>query len=473
MRSRIRGTRIQTAFCLAALAAAALLAAGAQAATEEGDKRVNQEVLDILLEKGDIDQKRYDELKAREEAEHEAATEKKVDVFYKNALNIQGENWKLKMGGRIQADFATIHVEKSLRTAYDDESDPADASMIKGGGEGVEFRRARLYTSGELYDRIVFKSQIDFATGSVAIKDMYIGMKDLGFLGTVKVGHFKEPFSLEELTSSNYITFMERSLPSIFDSERNFGLGFQNHFLDQRMTVAGGIFAPTNENGKFFSNDTDFNLAGRVTGLLYYDKDDGNLVHLGFSIVQNIQDDVTNDYAQRPEVHLAQKYLFTSDYITDGSTVLNPELAMVFGPVNASFEWKQIFADRNDGKDWVGKGAYVQAGVFLTGETRPYDTKSGTWGRVSPLKPFNPSTGDYGAWELAARFSFIDLNNSGMNGGKENNVTVGLNWYLYSNLRMMFDYVFADVTNTGRSPAFGTRGGGDLNAFAMRAQLSF
>ena len=146
---------------------------------------------------------------------------------------------------------------------------------------------------------------------------------------------------------------------------------------------------------------------------------------------------------------------------------------MVLGPVHASFEWKQIFADRNDGKDWQGMGAYVQSGIFLTGETRPYNTKNGIFGRVSPLKPFNPATGDCGAWELAARFSYLDLNDSGMKGGRERNVTAGLNWYLYSNLRLMFNYVFADVEDTGVSPVFGTRGGGDLHAFQMRAALEF
>jgi phosphate-selective porin OprO/OprP len=256
-------------------------------------------VLEILLEKGDIDQQRYDE----------------------------------------------------LGNAYDDESDPLEADMLKGDGEGVEFRRARLYVSGELYDRIIFKSPFDFAGGDVSLNDAYIGMKGLGFLGTVKVGHFKEPFSLEELTSSKYITFMERSLPAVFDSSRNFGIGFQNHYLDKRMTAAAGIFAPTDSGGEFFSKDADFDLTGRITGLPFYDKGEGNLLHLVFSIIQKVQDDITNSFSQRPEAHLAEKYLFTGDYVSDGATVINPEIEMVLGPVHASFEWKQTFADRND---WEG-----------------------------------------------------------------------------------------------------------------------
>ena len=125
---------------------------------------------------------------------------------------------KIKLGGRIQADFATIDVDSDLSDAMDI-NDPTDPSRIGGDGEGVELRRTRLCVSGDLYDRIVFKSQFDFAGGDVAIKDQYIGMKNIPYLGTVLVGHVKEPFSLEQLTSSKYLTFMERSLPSILDSE--------------------------------------------------------------------------------------------------------------------------------------------------------------------------------------------------------------------------------------------------------------
>jgi phosphate-selective porin OprO/OprP len=118
-------------------------------------------------------------------------------------------------------------------------------------------------------------------------------------------------------------------------------------------------------------------------------------------------------------------------------------------------------------------GAYIQTGFFLTGETRPYNTATGTFARVKPNNSFDPGDGKWGAWEIATRFSFLDMNDSGMKGGKEYDVTAGLNWYLYSNLRLMFNYVWADVADSGASPAFGTRGSGDVNIFEMRAALEF
>ncbi|MBW1886510.1 MAG: hypothetical protein JRJ58_23495, partial [Deltaproteobacteria bacterium] len=275
-----------------------LAAADNQADAKE--KRFGQQILEILRDEGRIDAERYEELRKLEEAEHEAAQQaasanpEAFSVTYKNGLNFNRNDGqvKIKFGGRIQADFASIDVDSDLTNALDTKGTviPADDTRIGGDGEGVEFRRTRLYVSGDLYDRIVFKSQFDFAGADVSLKDQYIGMKNIPYVGTVLIGNAKEPFSLEQLTSSKYLTFMERSLPSILDSERNFGLLFKNQYLDERMTASAGIFAITGDDGEFFSREQDFNLSGRVTGLPFYDAEENQLVHLGFSVIQRFAD---------------------------------------------------------------------------------------------------------------------------------------------------------------------------------------
>ena len=109
----------------------------------------------------------------------------------------------------------------------------------------------------DLYDRIIFKAEYEFAPSLTEFTDVYVGMKGLGPVGTVRFGHIKEPFSLEEMTSDNEITFMERALATVFDSSRNFGVIAHNQVLRKRMTWAVGIFAPTNKHGKIFSTDTN------------------------------------------------------------------------------------------------------------------------------------------------------------------------------------------------------------------------
>ncbi len=314
-------------------------------AEEKGaaDKTFNEEILEILREQGTIDEGRYRELKAKQEAEAEeaakgtAADPKGYSVKYSNGLQFsRNDGWvKLKLGGRIQADFATIHTDSNLDSAL----------PSRGEGEGTEFRRARLYMSGDLYDRVIFKAQYDFAGGDADFKDVYIGMKNLGPLGTVRVGHFKQPFGLEELMSSKYITFMERALPTIFDSSRDFGIGASNHVLGDRMTWAAGIFAPTDDFGDSFTDDTKFDLTARLTGLPWYAEEGRQLVHLGVSVNQQFRDDVALRYRQRPESHLAQRYLDTGVFSSDDNTLLSFEAAWVQGPFSLQGEWKLGWID--------------------------------------------------------------------------------------------------------------------------------
>jgi phosphate-selective porin OprO/OprP len=335
----------------------------------------------------------------------------------------------------------------------------------------VEFRRARIYFSGELYKRVVFKAQYDFAGGNdVNFKDVYIGMKNLGYAGTVLLGHQKEPYSLEELTSSKYITFMERSLPSIFDSERNFGLAAQNNVLDQRLTYALGIFVPTDGVGDWESFDSEFNVTGRVTGLPWWADEGRKLVHLGLSASYQYRQQAERSISQRPESHLAEKYIETRDFQTDGNTLLAAEFALVYGPASLQAEWKQAWQQIVGGSTSSPMGAYVYGSYFLTGENRAYNPNKGVFGRVTPNNSFNPLKGQWGAWEVGVRYSWLDLNNKSLNGGEQQDVTVGLNWYLYSNLRLMLNYVWADVKDTGSQ--LGNRSG-DINIVQTRAAIEF
>jgi phosphate-selective porin OprO/OprP len=289
----------------------------------------------------------------------------------------------------------------------------------------------------------------------------------------------KEPFSLEELTSSKNITFVERSLGSIFDSSRNFGVLFKNTYFDKRMTASAGVFAETGSTGKYFSDDTDMNVTGRITGLPLYQDDGRFLIHLGASLIQRISDDAERRFRQRPEIHLAKRYVDTGEYDSDGASILGLEFAAILGPVSIQAEHRHAFID-NRGPSSLGDpitnnnfqihASNVELSWFVTGENRNYQTSSGTLGRITPKRAFDPEGGGYGAWEVAVRYSHIDLQDEGMNGGEEQNVTVGTNWYLYSNVRLSLNYVYADVDDTGD---FLGNASGDLHSVHSRLQVDF
>ena len=101
---------------------------------------------------------------------------------------------EIKFGGRIMYDMAIW----------------GDSAMDN---SGTEFRRVRFYNSGKLYGNVKYKLQLDFAGGTISFKDVWMELSELPFNGNIRVGHFKEPLRLEALTSSKYITFIERGLP--------------------------------------------------------------------------------------------------------------------------------------------------------------------------------------------------------------------------------------------------------------------
>ena len=142
-------------------------------------------------------------------------------------------NFKLKFGGRIMYDVAAWSA-----TTHSDSL----GNTLTENFNGTEFRRIRFFNSGQVYKNVKYKLQLDFAGGGVSIKDVYIEFVKLPVLGNIKVGHFKEPLRLEALTSSKYITLMERGLPIALSPERNVGFMLHRTFLDDKLSFQTGVF---------------------------------------------------------------------------------------------------------------------------------------------------------------------------------------------------------------------------------------
>ena len=125
----------------------------------------------------------------------------------------------------------------------------------------------------------ISKIQYDFAGGTTKFKDVYLGLTEIPYLGKIRVGHMKEPFSLEEMTSSNNVTFMERALPNAFAPSRNTGLLISNH-AKERVSWGVGVFRNTNDLG-VSQGDGEFNFTGRLTGTPWHSEKGKKVVHVG------------------------------------------------------------------------------------------------------------------------------------------------------------------------------------------------
>jgi len=144
-------------------------------------------------------------------------------------------------------------------------------------------------------------------------------------------------------------------------------------------------------------------------------------------------------------ITICNKIQITTGAITNVDSVMvgGVEAAGVFGPLSVQGEYLRYDTERSSGSDPSFDGWYGQASYFLTGESRPYKGDVGNFDRVKPTTPFDIKEGNWGAWEVLARVDNLDLNDegAGVTGGEMNNYTLGVNWYLRDNIRMMFNYV--------------------------------
>ena len=348
-------------------------------------------------------------------------------------------DFKLKFGGRIMFDYAFWNTNVN----------GTDESF-----SGSEFRRVRLFNSGQVYKNVKYKVQFDFDGDGASFKDVYIEITKVPFVGNIKVGHFKEPFRLEALTSSKYMTFMERGLPIAFSPERNVGLMLHNSYMDNKLSIQAGIF----QNGL---SDEEQNGNRNITSRISYLPINNNdqLLHLGIGFSSRKNSDNTYSVSTRPENHMGNKLISASIENVEQTNLIGTEMAWVMGPLSVQGEYIMNTVDADETYNFTSY--YGQISYFLTGEKRKYKNSLAGFDRVSPGK--NLGNDGMGALELAARYSSMDLSEA--NGGILNDITLGLNWYLNPSTRIMFNYVMgvADVNSEDINE----------NTLQMRMQIDF
>jgi phosphate-selective porin OprO/OprP len=341
------------------------------------------------------------------------------------------KQFKLGFGGRVQADYTFASGDDTLPALED----------------GFEFRRARLFVSGTVYERVEFKLQYDFTGGDADAKDLYVGL--LNDWGTVRFGQYKEYFSLEEQTSSKYVAFLERSLPvEAFSPSRNSGVGVHGKRGDT-LNWGVGAFYDTDDFGDSVSEDR-YDVTGRLGFRPIYSDDKTRILHLGIAASQQERDG-TLRFRSRPEAHLSPRLVDTGGIAGDSTMLLGGEVAGVFGPFWFASEYIQADTDAPAAGDPTFSGAYAQVGWFLTGESRAFKTSSGAFDRTKPKANFGKG---HGAWEIALRYSTLDLTDGAVDGGEQDDVTLAVNWYLNPVTRLMLNYVRADVDGAGEADFF-------------------
>jgi phosphate-selective porin OprO/OprP len=383
--------------------------------------------------------------------------------------------------GWVSGDDAT------LRSIFNDNAPPNGESTE--GDDGVIFRRARIGVQGTIWEVFDFVAEWEFASGSAVWREMWMGVTHLPLVQNFRVGHYKEPFSMEQLTSSRFITFVERSIiDGPVDDNLAYNVGFNvfGNLLEERVGYSAGVFRHTQDQGQDVG-DGDYNYTGRLWFVPVYEHSGRCVVHVGGAAslrqppgIPGFATDGAIRFRTRPyriepdeflDVAGSSTPLLVEDYL-----VYNLEAAAVWGPLSVQAEYHHYNLDNaritgqplTAARDIDYQGYYVFVSYFLTGENRAYSRSSGAFGRIKPHENFwAVRTGEdgcggvccgKGAWEIAARYAVLDLNdgNLGSERGELRQHTIGINWYWNPNMKVQANYEWFKLENTGTGLVPGT-----------------
>jgi len=364
-----------------------------------------------------------------------------LSMVFANAQNTEKE---VKFGGRIMHDWATWGAEEFDNT-------------------GSEFRRVRIYSAGEIYGTVKYKLQLDFSGGKISFKDVWMELNRLPIKGNIRIGHFKEPLRLEALNSSKYITFMERGLPIAMSPERNTGAMYHST-IGKKLSLQTGIFRQSDDFGNDKTANNNINITSRAT---YLAINDGNkLLHIGVANSKRKSNDKSYNFSSRAENHLGNKLISVNKEQVNYVNIFSGEMSYVNGPIYLQMEALQTTInlipeiERSFIINHEIISYYGQVSYFITGESRSYKSSLAGFGRTNPKNNYGEN--GLGAFEIAARFSAIDTQRN----GSLEDITIGLNWYLNPNTRMMLNYVKGEMVNELGEITLET-------AVMMRVQLDF
>jgi len=428
------------------------------------------ELLNVLKQNGVITEEQYQNLYdsqvSKMQQEQKMALEEAKSKKKDNAPIVSFKDGGPKIESADKAYSAELHGRLQVDSAW-------YADDQRALGDGAEFRRAYLSVNGKIAKDFDYKLEYDFANS--VVQDMYLRYNHYApFMLTA--GYFKEPFSLEELTSDLHTTFMERSLNDVFAPSRKIGL-MGSYYNNWGSFALGGFGPDANDNDHPQTaggeeGDEGWRVASRLTVSPIHEE--GKVVHMGAAVDYWSPADRTVRIRQRPESHITDVRLVDTGSLgyIDDMTTFGAELAGVWGPASIQGEYMQAEVGRKEGGSPTFSGWYAYASYFLTGESRPYDHKTGTFGRVKPKRNFPDGPG---AWELAARYSTLDLQDANVKGGKENDITVGLNWYLNPQVKVKAEYVMIDAEpSTAYSGKDDQKGKDDSpEVYQMRVQYDF
>jgi phosphate-selective porin OprO/OprP len=373
---------------------------------------------------------------------------------------------EISFEGLVQADYYS----------YDSDVLNLSGDVGDGGDTDANMRRAELVLKGK--GPGMWNWVVGYDASADKWLDVNVQYKFNGF-SFVRVGQFKQPNSLEELSSTKNNDFISKAMTTNLQGVAR-RVGVAAGTGADHWTITGSAF--TRELTRNLGEGNGYGARGTWAPIL----DSGKLLHLGLSFVDIEARDAGSApgatpvfdgdhrarFRVRPDADLAGVRLVDSGQFTDADRIRTggAEFAWVHGPVKLQSEYMRTNVSRSAHDDYDFDSWYVSAVWNITGETWTYKD-----GVVATSLPGEPASG---MWQVGLRYDHADLNDgsftapstvNGVLGGKESNWTVGVNWYWRSNFKLAANYV--KVSSERYNSVSKTFVNDDPAIFEVRAQL--
>lgn len=477
------------------------IAEAARARVAEGDqvrgqsdavgKQADQDQKDDSVD-ADFQEEMNERLKALEkEFEDRTAAEKKAKSDAKKKPNF-------KLGGRVHLDFWDF-MNNEPGIGFLEHPDPTAANFGNDPEDRVLFRRIRMEFSGDLPQNMFWRMQVDFNNPSSAeYKDVYIGWKNLLGNNRLILGNQKRPLGLDHLNSSRFNVFAERPfvVESFNEDARRIGLAMYGHTDDETYNWTYGLYnlENTSTDGRYIGDSFQGGGYARLAATPWYDKASGGRGYFHWALAGAVAnpdgDDITGDtnanegrFRTRPLARSDSRWLNTGRIAgADWYEILAMESVLNVGRFQLVGEYMANFMQRDNvtpgtGNDLFFHGFYVYGAYFLTGEHMPWNRTSGTLSRVKPFENFFlvdrlcGGTGrGLGAWQIAARYDYIDLTDEDIGGGVGQSYTLGLNWHWNAYSKVQTNLIYGDIKDHALVGGFD---GGDYWILGSRFMADF
>lgn len=353
---------------------------------------------------------------------------------------------RVEIGGRVMIDSAFVGGPGA---------DEVGAALGEELMDGAELRRARLDVRSQLAPDLRGMLGLEFAGGRTRFREASLAWSRSP-ADEWKLGYFKQPFFLDQYGSSNDFNFLEAPLgEDALSPGRQAGALYSN--WGESHSLGASIYRKVPETTGISENE-GYGAVSRAVWRPFFLPEQGKLLHLAASVGWENPDGEIS-FSARPEQHLLPVFLDTGPLNADAVVRYGVELAGTFGRWHGAAEWMGAALEDETTGDPSLRGWNVYGGCYLTGESRAYDIKKGTWSRLKPLQDYQPGHGDEGrgAWEAVGRISQLDMTETGA--GELEVQSVGLNWHWSEHVRVLltlnrsllddFDAVYSAALRVG------------------------